>query len=375
MSGKLLELINDLRSSLDSIFEQFRKEGSSVGVQAQVDRWRTTARKKINQSLGEEESDTFNGLSLTVGFGAGLYDSQEDMTLDYIQRAAAYLEALENSARVDGTFESRAANSNTDPKRVFVVHGRNTALTRALYSFLRALKLTPFEWEEAVALIGGSPYVGDVVVEGMKRAQATVILLTPDESVSIRPELSNGEHDPDLTPQFQPRPNVIFEAGISLAIDEKRTIIVEVGKQRSFSDIFGRHLVRLDNTASRRNALAGRLKAAGCAVDNGGEHWLTEGDFDALPSSAPIASLSERIEVIELTDQENAIIKHLANNKRSVKRDLARVINESEVKLDYYLNRLQKKGFVGVIINMGGGPAQYMLYNDGTAYAVEKLGM
>ncbi len=137
------------------------------------------------------------------------------------------------------------------------MHGRNTALNRALYSFLRALKLTPFEWEEAVALIGGSPYVGDVVVEGMKHAQATVVLLTPDESVSIRPELANGDEDPDGAMQFQPRPNVIFEAGISLAIDERRTILLEVGKQRSFSDIFGRHLVRLDNSASRRNALAG----------------------------------------------------------------------------------------------------------------------
>jgi hypothetical protein len=54
---------------------------------------------------------------------------------------------------------------------------------------------------------------------------------------------------------------------------------------------------------------------------------------------------------------------------------LARVINESEVKLDYYLNRLQKKGLVGAILNMGGAPAQYMLYEAGTTYAVEKLDM
>jgi predicted nucleotide-binding protein len=285
MATEIVTLIGELRSGLDSVFEQFRREGSSVNVQAQLDRWRTSARKKIHQQLGEEESDTFNGLSLTVGFGAGLYESQEDMTLDYIQRAAAYLEALENAARLDGTFESRAATSNADPKRVFVVHGRNTSLNRALFSFLRALKLTPFEWEEAVALIGGSPYVGDVVVEGMKHAQATVVLFTPDESVCIRPELANGDQDPDLIKQYQPRPNVLFEAGISLAIDERRTILVEVGKQRSFSDIFGRHLVRLDNSASRRNALAGRLKTAGCAVDTSGDHWLSEGDFDALPSS------------------------------------------------------------------------------------------
>jgi hypothetical protein len=66
MSGQLLALIIDLRSRLDSIFEQFRKEGSSVDVQAQVDPWRTRARKKIHHSLGEEKFDTLNGLSLTA---------------------------------------------------------------------------------------------------------------------------------------------------------------------------------------------------------------------------------------------------------------------------------------------------------------------
>jgi hypothetical protein len=91
----------------------------------------------------------------------------------------------------------------------------------------------------------------------------------------------------------------------------------------------------LDNSASRRNASAGRLKTARCALGTS-DYWLSEDDFDALPSSEPIIPLNERVEVIELAEQENAIIKHLANHKRALKRDLARVINESEVSL--YVN-------------------------------------
>lgn len=369
------ELIAELRTSLDSIFERFRKENASVNVQAQLDRWRTDARKKIKLLFGDEESDTFNGISLSVGFGAGLYENQEDMTLDYIQRAAAYFEALEGSIVPGDSGVNRPKAAAPDSKKVFVVHGRNDALNRALYSFLRSLKLDPIQWENAVSLIGGSPYVGEVIVEGMKQAQAVVILLTPDEQVTLRPELAHGSSDPDLASQFQPRPNVIFEAGIALALDEKRSILVEVGTQRSFSDIFGRHLIRLDNTAAKRNALAGRLRTAGCAVETDGNHWLDEGDFSCAPEPTPQKHEMQPEECISLTEAEDKIIKHLAGKKRSVKRDLINVVKESEVRLDYYLNRLQKKGYVGAILSMAGDPAQYMLYEAGTKYAVENLGL
>ena len=46
--------------------------------------------------------------------------------------------------------------------RVFVIHGRNEAMRRALFDFLRAISLKPIEWGEAVALTGKpTPYVGE----------------------------------------------------------------------------------------------------------------------------------------------------------------------------------------------------------------------
>jgi hypothetical protein len=83
---------------------------------------------------------------------------------------------------------------------------------------------------------------------------------------------------------MQPRPNVLFEAGMAMGRDEDRTIIVELGKVKTFSDIHGRHVVRLDNTTALRQDLATRLRGAGCAANTDGTDWHTAGDLTpALP--------------------------------------------------------------------------------------------
>jgi hypothetical protein len=93
-------------------------------------------------------------------------------------------------------------------------------------------------------------------------------------------------HEIDLTPQ--PRPNVLVEAGMALGLHNDRTVIVEMGRLRPISDLFGRHVVRLDNTPQQRKALAQRLQTAGCKVNLAGNDWLTVGDFDnALPQTSP----------------------------------------------------------------------------------------
>jgi CAP12/Pycsar effector protein, TIR domain len=39
-------------------------------------------------------------------------------------------------------------------RRVFVVHGRNSAVRSAMFAFLRAIGLHPIEWSEAVKMTG-----------------------------------------------------------------------------------------------------------------------------------------------------------------------------------------------------------------------------
>lgn len=172
--------------------------------------------------------------------------------------------------------------TDVDPREVFVVVGRNTETNKSMFSFLRAINLKPIEWSMAIAATGsGSPYIGDALEAAFARAQAVVVFMTPDDVAQLRPEYASGPDDPELTPSPQARPNVLFEAGMALGLHPNRTILVELGSLRSFSDVAGRHAVRLDNSAPKRSELANRLKNAGCDVDTSGSDWYEAGDFTA----------------------------------------------------------------------------------------------
>ena len=169
-----------------------------------------------------------------------------------------------------------------DARDVFVVHGRNEKARVALFDFLRSISLHPVEWSEAVQATGkASPYIGDILNAAFSRAHAVVVLLTPDDEARLR-EPWQGENEPphEVELSGQARPNVLFEAGMAMGRDEDRTVLVEIGYIRPFSDIAGRHTVRLDNTSPRRQELANRLKAAGCPANLNGTDWHSDGDFD-----------------------------------------------------------------------------------------------
>lgn len=173
------------------------------------------------------------------------------------------------------------APSPTDRAKVFVVHGRNSAVRDAMFEFLRAIGLKPIEWNEAVQATGRpTPYIGDILDAAFPQAQAVVVLLTPDDEVRLRSEFAQAD-DPPHEVEFsgQARPNVLFEAGMAMGRDPGRTVLVEIGVLRPFSDIAGRHVLRFDGSSPRRQDLAQRLQSAGCEVDLDGTDWHTAGDF------------------------------------------------------------------------------------------------
>jgi hypothetical protein len=172
-----------------------------------------------------------------------------------------------------------------DPRRVFVIHGRNDRARRGLFEFLRSIGLDPIEWSQALSMTGkASPYIGDVLDTVFGAAQAVVVLQTPDDVAYLHPSLTYPE-DPECEAQLQARPNVLFEAGMAMGRSPDRTVIVELGKVKVFSDIHGRHAVRLDNAIAKRQDLAQRLKTAGCRVDLSGIDWHEAGDL--TPPSPP----------------------------------------------------------------------------------------
>lgn len=165
-------------------------------------------------------------------------------------------------------------------KKVMVVYGRNQALRDSMFDFLRALKLDPIEWSEAIRATGrASPYVGEILDAAFKMTQAVVVLLSPDESVQLRRELCADDNEFESERGFQPRANVLIEAGMALARAENRTLLVKVGAVNIASDIHGRHVVTMDGSAERRNEFAQRLKTAGCEPETGNGDWLRTGTF------------------------------------------------------------------------------------------------
>jgi predicted nucleotide-binding protein len=193
---------------------------------------------------------------------------------------------------VAATATAKPASSivGPDSRTVFVVHGRDERLRVGIFDFLRSLDLKPLEWTEAVKLTGkGSPYIGEILDTAFSRAQAVVVLLTPDDEARLRDTLRGAEepaYETQLTPQA--RPNVLFEAGMAMAGNPDRTILVQVGNLRPFSDIAGRHVIRLDNSIPRRQDLVIRLQSAGCTVNLSGTDWQKTGDL-APPSIQTVA--------------------------------------------------------------------------------------
>jgi predicted nucleotide-binding protein len=162
---------------------------------------------------------------------------------------------------------------------VFVVYGRDHRLRRDLFSFLRSVGVNPLEFEEMSHLTGStSPSTWEVIQAGFARAQACVVLFSPDELVTLREELR--ESDDSDVPQYQSRANVLVEAGMALALHPKRTIIVKVGHVREVSDLDGIQYVNLTGSAESRNKLVGKLQLAGCEIKTHGEDWLNVGNFN-----------------------------------------------------------------------------------------------
>jgi hypothetical protein len=203
-------------------------------------------------------------------------------------------------------------------RRVFLVHGRDHRARDALIALLRAFDLKVVQWRDAAAHAGGgTPYTGDIVAAGMELADVVVVLLTPDDTGYVRPafqETTDGPHE--LQPTGQARLNVIFEAGMAMARDRRRVVLVELGQVRKMSDTDGLNVVRMHDSIERRKDLAQRLRSAGLSVDTDGEEWRTTGTFNRPSLTAVDLEASSpsiiRASAIDQKEGQLRVLHHIA---------------------------------------------------------------
>ena len=189
-----------------------------------------------------------------------------------------------STAEPTATEQPSEAPSVTDKRVVFVVHGRNEEAREFVFDFLRSIGLQPLEWSEAIrATDKPSPYVGEVLDAAFSLAQAILVLLTPDDEARLREQYRRDSEPEDETRLTgQARPNVIFEAGMAMGRCQDRTVLAQIGQLRPFSNIGGRHILRLADNSKKRQELAQRLEAAGCPVNLDGTDWHTAGKFPKI---------------------------------------------------------------------------------------------
>ncbi len=158
-----------------------------------------------------------------------------------------------------------------------------------MFTFLRALNVKPIEWNAAIAMTKkASPYVGEILESVFAKARAVIVLLTPDDLVQLRPDLLLPSDKPyERTLTGQARPNVLFEAGMAFASHPDKTLLVQIGNVKEFSDVGGRHVVHMGNDFARRHEFATKLTNAGCDVDTSGSDWVTAGDFTDPAARTP----------------------------------------------------------------------------------------
>jgi len=169
---------------------------------------------------------------------------------------------------------------------VVVVHGRDAARTAFFFKLLQRLNVHAVAFDELIARSGSSsPSIRQLIRTAFTQAQAVIILFTGDDVANLRPDLlGTSEGGDERMPTPQPRPHLLFEAGVAVALQPDRTIIVEVQPLRGLLNLDGVHVVRF-STGSReeRTQLVNRLRAAGCKLDTSGIHWLNL----EFPTSAP----------------------------------------------------------------------------------------
>ena len=287
-----ITMIDNQTGALEEIGKLVEKNRDTGTAFEKLKRWKSRTIRLLSEKVNPDEGKELEGKTMTsITIGQPLLNlaNESIMYLSFLKSLREELEEHpEDYFSIPIPSEEKVTipkvSESASVKTVFVVHGRNDKLRVSMFNFLRALGLNPLEWSQAIqATQKASPYIGEILDTAFAQAQAIIVLFSGDDEARLLAGFlgqNEKSYEKELTPQ--PRPNVIFEAGMAMGRDEDRTILVQVGEIRPISDIAGRHITRLDNSAQKRQELVTKLSGTGCEVDTSGADWLSVGDFEEL---------------------------------------------------------------------------------------------
>jgi len=215
-------------------------------------------------------------------------------------------------------------------RTVYVVYGKNTTTKiNSIQDFLQKEGLTVFHreniielaWKAIPVFVGGepiaaTPFVGDMLMVAFKYAQAVIVLLTGEEMVRLCKELQR-EDDDEFEGLFCPQPTQeqIFEAGYAFGTSPRRTILVQIGDVRPFSDIAGRHVLHFTGTDEDYNLLRTHLILAGCVIR--ADSKASIGSFNVVQEDVHLSPDPQKVFVVHGRDvaAKSAMFKFLRSLK------------------------------------------------------------
>jgi hypothetical protein len=179
-----------------------------------------------------------------------------------------------------------------------------------------------------------------------------VVLLTPDDQARLRPDLLNAADPPyEKTLTGQARPNVIFEGGMAWVSHRDRTVLIQIGDVRPFSDVSGLHILRLNNNVDKRQEFAYRLQDAKCPIDLSGSDWHTAGDLNPPEAVGELLQVEQPTNrpAIERDDpfveERRRVVEQAIGKLGPEKTEALYIIARDGVATDRYaLSQLQQKG-------------------------------
>jgi predicted nucleotide-binding protein len=227
--------------------------GHDINETYQISAWGARARGFLRQTFTPDVSEPFCQLSLQ-GFD-GLAEC-----IGYLEGILSKLEVLDSNgsnAQPDDIGGDPVDNGRVNmDKKVFIVHGHDTAAKESIARFIEKIGLVPIILHE-------QPNIGRTIIEKFERfsdVNYAIVLFTPDDEA-----YPVGQEN---IKKRRARQNVVLELGYFIGkLGRKRVCALYVEGTEMPSDFQGILYIKLDNEGGWKVNLAQELLEGGMMVN------------------------------------------------------------------------------------------------------------
>lgn len=255
---KAAELLQSRISEIDNV-----KTAKEPDFGGEFQKWKNSVLATIRHIFADDEQhiNAFTAISYSLPF----YTTDTPKSyhhnryLNGLDQARGVLESMVDEVKTmwpDDEPDESSPIVASDPRKVFLVHGRDVAAKESVARFLEQLGLVP-------VILAECPNGGRTIIEKFEQESQVgyaIALFTPDDVGGLR----NGNEE-----QMRARQNVVFELGYFVGkLGRARVCVLNVSGVEFPSDFSGVAYVPFDATSlDWKFGLVKELKSAGFDID------------------------------------------------------------------------------------------------------------